>query len=371
MDRFNCKMRVLLDGSVEVVDPTPEDLPLLQEIDPDYRIRIAPLQGFKRPRFQELRRWKIPILEKELLNVDTSTLKNLHEAEMLKIEDFEQKPCDTFSNDSSNLLDLKIEISRRKLITCNLCGRGCRVNRLVGETGYCGLDADAYVGGTFIHIAEEPPINPSLLVELYGCGMRCKFCQKSELLEIKKSRRLDGYLWEDLDPSKARSLTFIGGNPDESVYSILRFLKAAPDDFDLPIVWNCNGYGNIVTYKILEGTVDVYIPDLKYGNDKCAAKWSGITGYVKKAHDCIAEMANQNVPVFVRMLVLPGHSKCCHIPSIHFLKRYADSISLNLMDQYHPEFSLSEPEGPMSGSPEAKEIWQILDEAKRAGLKLI
>lgn len=359
------------DGSLEVVDPALEDLPLLQEIDPDYSIRTAPLQGFTTPGFQEIRRWRVPILKRDLLNIDASMLKELHETEILRVKELERKIYDRFSDDRATLLDLKIEMARRELMSCYLCGRGCGVNRLQGEVGFCGLGVDAYVGGTFIHISEEPPVNPSLLIELHGCGMRCRFCQKPELLVIDKEVILSGTSWLNLDTASARSLSFIGGNPDESLYAILRFLDTAPDDFNLPVVWNCHGYGNIIVYKILEGVVDVYIPDLKYGDDECAATWSGCERYVDTAHTCIAEMARQGVPVIVRMLILPGHSECCHIPSINWLKDYAPSVSLNIMNQYYPDFKITGLNGPMAQRPEAREVQKIITEVEKAGINLI
>lgn len=371
MGRTNCRIRVMPDGSLEVVDPTLDDLSLLEEIDPDYRIRITPLQGFTTPRFQKIRRWRVPILRKELLNVETLILKELQETEMLKIKDFERRIYDTFSDDRATLLELKIEMTRRELSACNLCGRRCGVNRLQGEVGLCGLGADAYVGGTFIHISEEPPINPSLLIELHGCGMMCRFCQKSELLEVNKGMKLSEVSWLHLDMASARSLSFIGGNPDESLYSILRFLNTAPDDFNLPIVWNCHGYGAAVVYSILEGLVDAYVPDLKFGDDKCASTWSGGKGYVETARNGIVEMARQGVPVFVRMLILPGHNECCHLPSVQWLKKYINSISLKILDQYYPDFKISQLDGLMANRPEIEEVQRIICEAEQAGLNLI
>ncbi|MEK7812559.1 MAG: radical SAM protein, partial [Candidatus Desantisbacteria bacterium] len=265
----------------------------------------------------------------------------------------------------------KIELARRELMKCELCGRRCGVNRFEGEIGFCGLGIDAYVGGMFIHISEEPPINPSLLIELCGCGMRCKFCQKAELRDeiVNPKILLDRNLWEIIDTTDARSLSFIGGNPDESLFAILRFLDAVPMDFPLPIVWNCHGYGNRIVYKILEGIVDAYIPDVKYGNDNCAKKWSQTYGYTETVKGCIDEITSQDVPIYVRILVLPGHNECCHIPTIHWLKEYHDRIMVNIMEQYSPDSTITKSDGQMANYSKPEDVQTIINETRQCGLK--
>lgn len=371
MFRHNRKIRISADGVLQIIDPAIEDLPFLQSIDPDYQIKTSPLSGFTKPRFLTLRKWQIPLLRKELAQIDRVILKDLHEYEMARVRRSNYMGTPIISNNHVTLLDVKIELARRELMECRLCGRRCGVNRLGGETGFCGLGIDAYLGGMFIHISEEPPINPSLLIELHGCGMRCRFCQKPELLETHSSMILGASMWRRLPTTGARSLSFIGGNPDESLFSVLRFLKKAPEDFNLPIVWNCHGYGNIVAYKILEGVVDAYIPDLKYGNEECAAKWSGVKGYVEIAQKCIGEMAQQRVPVFVRILILPSHSECCHLPSIRWLKKFREYVSVNIMAQYHTDSAITEADGPMANCPTPEEVQLVYNEARKAGLNQI
>ncbi|MEK7273801.1 MAG: radical SAM protein, partial [Candidatus Desantisbacteria bacterium] len=336
--------------------------------DPDYRIKTAPLPGFTTPRFLLARAKKTPLLKEELPFMTKDILEEIHER-MLK--EMAKADSQTFTNDNVSLLDIKIELARRELMKCELCGRRCGVNRFEGEIGFCGLGIDAYVGGMFIHISEEPPINPSLLIELCGCGMRCKFCQKAELRDeiVNPKILLDRNLWEIIDTTDARSLSFIGGNPDESLFAILRFLDAVPMDFPLPIVWNCHGYGNRIVYKILEGIVDAYIPDVKYGNDNCAKKWSQTYGYIETVKGCIAEITRQGVPVYVRILVLPGHSECCHIPTIHWLKEYQDRIIVNIMAQYSPDSMITKTDKQMANYSKPEDVQTIINETRQCGLK--
>lgn len=359
------------DGMVEVVDPCMEDLDLLKAVDPDYRILSAPLHGFTFPRFQTLRNWQTELSKEDISEISSDGLVEIHSREMDVIRKSKYGSLGRVSKGMATLLDLKIELARRELLDCRLCGRDCGVNRLAGEFGYCGLGTDAYLGDTFIHIAEEPPINPSLLIELYGCAMRCRFCQKPELHSICYKKVLTKDVWNRLPLKGARSLSFIGGNPDESIYAILRFLSAAPVGFNLPMVWNCHGFGNKVAYKLLDGVVDVYIPDLKYGNNRCASEWSGVENYIETAYACIEEMASQGVPVFVRILILPGHGICCHIPAIRWLKNYKKMVALNLMEQYFPENGMADVHGAMADRPEAWEIEMLQKEARKAGLRFV
>ena len=117
--------------------------------------------------------------------------------------------------------------------------------------------------------------------------------------------------------------------------------------------------------------VDAYIPDLKYGNNRCANKWSGVENYVETAHNCIDEMVSQGVPVFVRILILPGHGRCCHVPAIRWLKDYKDRVVLNLMEQYFPEAGMADVQGAMADRPKTNESKMLQKEAKKAGLRLI
>lgn len=127
------------------------------------------------------------------------------------------------------------------------------------------------IASSLIHIAEEPPINPSLLLSLSGCGLRCRYCQQAALLDPASvdGEQLDAAMWEKLCIDGARSLSFIGGNPDESLYAVLRFLATAPSNWELPVVWNCHAYGTPETMRLLDGLVDVYVPDFKYGDEYC------------------------------------------------------------------------------------------------------
>ncbi len=364
-------MRITADGVLRVVDPGINDLELLRAVDPGFTIATEPLSGFVRPRFQVLRSWQVPVLTDEIKTMKLKRLVEIHRTEMRKIKRYYFEASQSLPHNYVTMLDLKIELARRQLQKCMLCGRRCGVNRLAGEKGVCGLNAEASVAGSFVHIAEEAPINPSLLIELYGCGMRCVYCQKKELCTPRQKQKLTPALWHGSAHEAVRSLSFIGGNPDESLYAILQFLNTAPDDFCLPVVWNCSGYGTAAVYNLLDGAVDVYVPDVKYGNNKCAEALSHSPHHVETVLSCLPEMISQRVPVYVRMLILPGHCECCHIPALHSLKKYKDKIVLNIMDQFYEDADAARLHGFKASCPDDTEIRSVTDTAQKLGFHLL
>ncbi|MFC1718148.1 radical SAM protein [Candidatus Poribacteria bacterium] len=366
------RIRIDDDGQMEVVDPGFEHLELLRSVEPGFQISTSELPGFTSPRFLKTRDTGCGIGRDELTSIPGAELWDIHASKVSLLHtDCE---CSIRSGGEASMLDLKTELCKRMLTNCRLCAHGCGVDRICGEMGICGLGTEAVIGSHFIHIAEEPFINPSLLVSLAGCGLRCRYCQQWELLEPKKvtGKPLDETLWREFDTEGARSLSFIGGNPDESLYSILRFLASAPPDWDLPIVWNCHGYGTPETTQLLDGVVDVYVPDLKYGSEKCGWELSGVSGYPETAKTAIQAMVSQDVPVIVRILVLPGHFHCCHSPALEFLSSLdSEMLFVSMRDQYCPDWIITQEDGEMARRPSVDEVGALYEKACYLALRLL
>jgi len=276
------------------------------------------------------------------------------------------------------VLDLKLELSKRMLSSCRLCGRRCGVDRMHGELGKCQLGIEAIAANCFIHIAEEPPINPSTLISLAGCGLGCLYCQQWELLDpvdpaMVNGRQLDASLWHELCWQKARSLSFIGGNPDESLYSILCFLKLAPTNMkNIPVVWNCNGYETPETLQLLDDIVDVYLPDFKYGNEDCGTRLSTVPDYLDVAKTAIEAMLAQKIPVIVRILVLPGHFDCCHAPVLNYLAAVNnEQLLISIRGQYFPDWRIVDYDIEMARRASSGEVKAVRELAIRNGLAII
>jgi putative pyruvate formate lyase activating enzyme len=360
---------VLDDGRLEIVDPTFEDVPLLKEVDPDFRIESAPLWNFTAPRFLRSRLIGCGLTRMELDGKGNDVLWELHDRPRLRGD------IGTRSPGEASLLDLKIELARRELSNCSLCAHHCGVNRLDGEAGHCGLGPEALVGEYFPHIAEEPSINPSFLIGLLGCGLRCRHCQQSHLLDVPTAENelLSPGLWKEVLAWPVRSLSFAGGNPDESLYGILKFLNSAPETFLLPVVWNCHGYSSPFTIKLLDGVVDAYLPDFKYWNDECAYHLSAAPDYGPIALEAIKQMLSQQAAVIVRILVLPGHLDCCHLPALDALGQLnAENLFISIRDQYSLAFLVSPKDGPLAGKlKNKKEVQAVREHAFRLKIKFV
>lgn len=371
--RQQLRLRVQDGGRLEVVDPDLASLPLLRAIDPRFRVRRAPLPGFGQPRILATLATRLPIAKAALAALSEVELWQIHES---------AKPHDATVPQSaqppghlSTLFDVKRELANRLAGPCRLCARRCGVDRRKGELGACGLGMAGVVAEHFTHVAEEPPINPSLLISLAGCGLRCKACQQGPLLAPAgiSGRDLSPELWRDLDFARARSLSFAGGNPDESLPAIFGFLAGVPRDFGLPIAWNCHAYSTPEVLALLDGVVDVWVPDLKYGSASCGSKWSGVAAYPHHATAAIQAMLRQGVPVFVRVLVLPGHFECCHAPALRALAALAGQahLSVRISGQYAPDWKVTERDGPMAKRPEANEVAAAVAMAKTLGLQRV
>lgn len=365
MGRQQLRIRVSPAGLLEVVDPGFDCLDLIRAVDPEFRIRRQALPTTTEPKFLSARRRRVGCFPDELRQMSREALVSLHTRVMAAMLDVGQ---------GASLLDLKIEIADRYIRSCVLCGHRCGVNRTRGETGICGLGPEATVAEHFVHIAEESPINPSLLVSLAGCGLRCRYCQQWKLLSPSKvpGNPLEPALWRSLDVDGARSLSFAGGNLDESLFAVLRFLREAPEDWRLPVVWNNHAYSTPEALDLLEGVVDAYLPDLKYGNNECGLRWSGVPAYSDVAGQAIAQMLRQNVPVIVRVLVLPGHVVCCHVPALRRLAESAtNDLKLSIRGQYCRDWKINQTEGAMSARPQLEEVEAVRVEALRLGLEVL
>lgn len=378
MSRHEIRFRVF-GNAIEIVDPDKNALPLLQSLDPTFRIQTAPLPCFRYPKFTLGKKIDTGLTKKKLRETPTETLWELHKKltrdewrEWSRLSKEPKKSSINIKPDVS-LMELKMELAFRALASCTLCASACKVNRLAGETGACGLKTLAYVGEHFLHIAEEPPINPAYNLNLQGCGLRCKYCQQFKLLKIRPRRgeKLTEAFWGKMDLTEARSLAFVGGNPDESLYPILKFLAAAPENFLLPIVWNCHGYSTQLTLKLLDKVVDVFLPDFKYGNDACGEKLSGVKGYFTTVKEAIPKMISSGAFVIVRMLVLPGHIECCHKVALEFLANYREKLVLRLMPQYAPDFAITKADGELARRPTLEEFIAVFFEAQKIGLNLV
>jgi putative pyruvate formate lyase activating enzyme len=244
----------------------------------------------------------------------------------------------------TSLVDLKLELAKRMLKKCEFCERKCGVNREKGEKGFCGLGSKSFLSSEFIHTGEEGSIIPSHTFFFLGCNFYCVYCQNWTISRQKESGvPVDGKALAELAGRRSnasRNINLVGGDPTPNLHTILDMLRHM--EINKPIVWNSNMYMSVKTMKILDGVMDVYLADFKYGNDRCAEKLSKVPNYWKTMTRNYL-LAKKQAELLIRHLVLPDHLECCTKPIMEWTgENLGNRIRMNVMDQYHPEFEVFE-----------------------------
>lgn len=344
-------------------DPGPEMIPVFAAMDTNYRIQsIRPGPGFI-PKFQSLR---------EKMIRSNRTLFDLSAAELTNL--LNQHWRESSDDHENSQLDVLFVLALSTLGQCRLCGWECKVNRYTGPEGKCNLDNRARHSRPFIHIAEETVINPALVTNFYGCALRCCYCLDANHLKSTTLPFFDpktfwqearGLLKQDV-PLNSVEFT----NPTESLPGVIDILANAPAEFNLPVVLNCHLYGTKLFYELADWITDVWLPDLRYGNDKCAKALSSVNHYMEQAKIGLDAMRDQKSKVIVRILVLPGHVSCCHEPAIELLSEYKEDIWVSVLNQYVPEHEAHHDRN-LRRRPTEMEISQVEALVKRYGLRNI
>ncbi len=247
----------------------------------------------------------------------------------------------------ASLLALKAELARRALSCCRLCGHRCGADRASGVRGSCGVGVTPRVASAFLHGGEEPELVPSHTVFFAGCTMGCDYCQNWDIaFRPEAGSPTDApalaRLFEAGQASGGRNLNLVGGDPTPNLHTILEALALTAAA--TPVVWNSNMYMEEEAARLLDGVVDVYLADLRYGNDECARRLSGVGRYSEVVRRAVGE-AHRQTDVMLRHLVLPGHVECCTRPVIEWVGANIPGVYFNLMFQYRPcHFAARHPE---------------------------
>lgn len=313
------------------------------------------------------------------LNANYEDLWKTHEKglkefnEILQKIDRKEASLEDFNKPEISLLDIKSEIANRALESCNFCEWRCGVNRKKGEKGPCGVGEKARVASQFLHYGEEPEIVPSYTIFFSGCTLNCQFCQNWDISQNPKSGKITSpqeiaTSIEIQSKKNARNVNWVGGDPTPNLHIVLASLKLT--ETNTPSVWNSNMYLSKEAMKLLTGTQDIYLTDFKYGNDKCAKKYSKVPNYwsiITRNH----KMAHKDTELIIRHLVLPKHVECCTKKITEWIKSELEPmVRFNLMGQYRPAGRAREfPE--LSKKISKEEMEKALKVAKEAGLKNI
>ncbi|WP_040214260.1 radical SAM protein [Clostridium polynesiense] len=240
------------------------------------------------------------------------------------------------------------------LKNCRLCARNCSVNRIEGKTGFCRSTDKLKIARAALHQWEEPCISGnrgSGTVFFTSCSLDCVFCQNHCISQENSGREISikrlSEIFLELQDQKAHNINLV--TPTHFVPQIIEAIKGARDmGLTLPVVYNTSSYDNIETIRALEGYVDIYLPDLKYYNDKYAIKYSKVKNYFNTASKAIEEMVRQTgKPVFddkgmmkkgviIRHMMLPGLLFDSKKVIDYIYNKYGDKVYISLMNQYTP-----------------------------------
>lgn len=232
-----------------------------------------------------------------------------------------------------SLLDLKIELAKRIFKNCHFCEHNCDVDRNK-NTGYCKVK-ETKVASEFLHLGEEKILVPSHTIFFSGCTLNCVFCQNWDISQQNIGCYVEPKIIADIIKKRkeqgSRNINWVGGDPTPNLLYILMVLKIIK--INIPQVWNSNMYCSLETMKLLNGIIDLYLTDFKFGNDDCANRLSKVKNYtdtIKRNHIC----AHKNGEVIIRHLVLPNHIDCCSKPILKWLNKALPGVAVNVMSQY-------------------------------------
>ena len=235
---------------------------------------------------------------------------------------------------------------------CNLCPRECSVNRNNKELGYCRASNKLKIGGYHLHMWEEPIIsgkNGSGTIFFSYCNLRCIYCQNYDIsiYDNGKEITIDRFanICLELQDMGAENINLV--TPSHYIPLIREGLMMAKDKgLNIPIVYNTSGYEKVDSLRLLDGLIDIYLPDFKYYDDNLG-KYSNVNNYFEIADKAIQEMYRQvgspiikkgimRRGIIVRHLVLPHHSDDSKKVVKYLYDKYGDNIYLSIMNQYTP-----------------------------------
>jgi putative pyruvate formate lyase activating enzyme len=253
-----------------------------------------------------------------------------------------------------SLLDLKIEIAQRMFRNCHFCERRCLTNR-AEKPGFCGVTQSKY-STEFLHYGEERELVPSHTIFFTGCTFKCVFCQNWDIARhpnagtISTPQALARRIYAR-SVAGSRNVNWVGGDPTPHIGTILETMRdlamlereseVNARFLNIPMVFNSNAYYSAEACKLLDGVIDVYLSDFKYGNDACAHRYSNVENYVETVTRNLLASKDR---LMIRHLVMPGHIQCCTEPIVGWVRENAPDVKFNLMFQYAPYNVIDYPE---------------------------
>jgi putative pyruvate formate lyase activating enzyme len=266
----------------------------------------------------------------------------------------------------------RLEMARQVYRRCSLCERRCGVDRAAGQRGFCDATSEARVYRSRVECGEELELIPSQLLYLSGCNLRCTFCiGEANAFDPQRGQLLTSRLLAEAIAAgrrqAARNVQWVGGEPTVHLPAILAAMAGCR--CELPVVWKSNFYGTMEAFALLDGIVDVYVADFKFGNDACARELAGVEGYIAVVTRNLL-LAAHGARLIVRHLLLPGHLECCYRPIVDWMRRHLPAAPLRIMTGYLPRWRAASQ--PSLASPLGRDVGALaVAMARENGLNVI
>jgi putative pyruvate formate lyase activating enzyme len=283
-------------------------------------------------------------------------------------------------------LERRIEKLYEILENCTLCPRSCQVNRFVSKNGACRTGIKPIVSSFGPHFGEESFLvgnNGSGTIFFSNCNLNCVFCQNWEISQMGVGEEIDveelSKIMLKLQKMGCENINLV--SPTHQVPMIVDAVSRAwQKGLKLPIVYNCGGYESIETLKLLEGIMDIYMPDFKYGDDEKALKYSKVPNYTSVVKRALEEMYRQVGPlniesgvatrgVFVRHLIMPNDASSSE-KVLQLIASVSLDIPVNIMTQYYPAFKAHQ-YAELNRRITREEFIKVVEKARTLGLKIV
>ena len=288
---------------------------------------------------------------------------------------------------SAGEISRRVEAARQELEDCSACPRDCHANRTAGATGICHTGRYARVSSIFPHFGEEDCLRGwggSGTIFFSCCNMKCQYCQNHDLSHGRAGQTLDvdeiAGMMLHLQNMGCHNINLV--SPSHVVAQFLEALAiGARRGLRLPIVYNTGGYDSAESLALLDGVVDIYMPDMKYGDSQIARKYSLIPDYVEHNQAAVREMHRQvgdlvldqdgiaRRGLLVRHLVLPEGLAGTREVARFLANEVSKDTYINIMGQYRPEYKVRrENIAPLNRPVTVEEMAEAYRVAKKAGL---
>ncbi len=287
----------------------------------------------------------------------------------------------------------RVEAALQELADCHACPRGCGIDRLAGESKVCRIDRYAWVVSAFRHHGEEDCLRGwggSGTIFFSSCNLGCVFCQNWDTSQQRSGSECRpeqlAALMLELQEQGCHNINLV--TPEHVVPQVIEALALAMPELHLPLVYNTSGYDALSSLRLLDGLVDIYMPDFKFWRPETAARLSKAKDYPQRAREAILEMHRQVGPlrfgpdglarrgVLVRHLVMPGQTEEAAAIFEWLAREVSPDTYLNIMGQYRPAYRVGSraDDGSLRyveirRPPSLAEMGAAYAAARRAGLR--